>query len=177
MASVRTPHVIITLFWSILAWSMLGGLTPLSAADSGSVCHFETPMTTDSEFWATKRTTGTAYSAAPGTVTCLGVLDGGQFAAEPGVFTWRVRFSGTCYAGSSTGSWDLSLPMADGTRKLLTGDLAGDWRGLTWTGSGRLAGHEATGVAETRSDPHHLDEDCTTKPIRHWIDNGQIVLR
>lgn len=176
MARMRTSHAI-TLLSSILAWSLLSGLTPLRAVVSGSVCHFETTMTTDSEFWAAKSTAGSAYSDGPGTIRCLGALDGGPLAAASGEFTWRVRFSGSCIAGSSRGSWDLSLPMADGTRKLLTGALNGEWRGLTYIGNGRLASHEATVLGETRSDPRHPDEDCTTKPIRHWIDNGQILLR
>lgn len=67
--------------------------------------------------------------------------------------------------------------MADGTTKLLTGDVTMEWRGLTWSGGGRLAGHAATHLGEVRGDPHHLDEDCVTKPIRHWIDTGQILLR
>jgi hypothetical protein len=58
----------------------------------------------------------------------------------------------------------------------LTGPMTGQWTGTMFTVRGRLGRHAAEGIGQVRFDPDHLDEDCVSKPVRHYSDTIQVAV-
>ena len=169
--------------FSVPGWPILTVADVAEAAQPSAVCHIEVHNTADPGLWATEPTEGTITSRA-GTIVCLGALDGQQLSPDPGTFALRWSYGGegsglggsNCISGRVTGSWDVTLPMADGTTMALTGPTTSEWAGTVFRVGGQFGRHAVDGIGQVRLDPDHLDEDCVTKPVRHWIDTVQVAV-
>jgi len=170
--------------FSAWGWPILTVTNFAEAAQPSAVCYIDVHNTQDPGLWAAKSGEGTGTSKA-GTIVCVGAVDGRQLSAERGTFAWRWGYGSegsgpltgsSCISGRTTGSWDVSLPMADGTTMALTGPMTGQWTGTMFTVRGQLGQHAAEGIGEVRFDPDHLDEDCVTKPVRHYSDTIQVAV-
>jgi len=169
---------------SVSGWPILTVAKVAQAAQPSAVCHIDVHNTQDPGLRATRSDEGTGTSRA-GTIVCVGAVDGQQLSAEPGTFAWRWRYGGeesdplrgsSCITGRTTGSWDVTLALADGTPLALTGPMTGQWTGTIFTVRGQLGRHAAEGIGQVRFDSDHLDEDCVTKPVRHYSDTIQVAV-
>jgi hypothetical protein len=174
-------------FSSVLAWSALAPVIGASATETPAVCHFEVHDTEDPGLWAVEPTQGTITSTR-GTIICTGVIEGRQVSAEAGTLSWRLRYGGegpldaaNCLYGRAAGSWEASLPMADGTTLRLTGPVEIVYAGVNFAVSGQLGTRAVQGIGETTSDPDRdpvvePDVSCVTTPFRYSIEIGQVVV-
>lgn len=174
-------------FFSVVAWSALAPPTAAHAADTPAVCHFELHDTEDPGLWAVEPTQGTITSTA-GTIICTGTIEGRQVSAETGTLSWRLRYGNegplpesNCLYGQAAGSWEASLPMADGTTMGLIGPVEIVYAGVNFTVSGRFDQHTVRGIGETTSDPDRdpvvePDVSCFTTAFRYSIEIGQVVV-
>jgi hypothetical protein len=153
------------------------------AAEPGrapALCTFDVHDTA-SPGWVVTPTRGTSHGL--GTITCVGALDGKQLTGGPAHFEWWYSYGSSdvpaggnrCGLVGGAGTWQANLPTIDGSALALTGpwsftgNVAGELHG-------QLGGFAVEMVWETLSEPDHLDEDCVTKPTRHfrWIAQGMV---
>jgi hypothetical protein len=175
-------------FFSIMAWSIVAAPPAADAADTPAICHFELHDTADPGFWTAEPTQGTLTSTA-GAIICTGIVGGRPVLAEPGTLSWRMSYGGdgvldesNCVYGRAAGSWDASLPMADGTSMSLTGPVEIVWNAVVaWTVGGRLGQHAVQGIGESTSDPERdplvePNVSCFTTPSLYSIERGQMII-
>ncbi len=108
------------------------GVSPAAAAENpkqvgrtAALCSGEVEETADPGFWLI--TPGEITISGVGTMTCVGTVDGKRLTGQPGPMAYRGSYDGrmagmsaplvgdTCLAGSGSGTWEATLPTADGS--------------------------------------------------------------
>jgi hypothetical protein len=116
-------------------------------------------------------------------------MEGRRVSAEAGTLSWRLRYgaegplhASNCIYGRAVGSWEASLPMADGTTMSVTGPVEFVYNAVVLAKlHGELGRHTVEGILEVRNDPDRdpVVEDnvgCLTTLARYDIHTGQVVV-
>jgi hypothetical protein len=145
-----------------------------------ALCSFDVHDTA-SPGWFVTPSRGTSQGI--GTITCDGALHGKQLTGGPGHLEWSYSYGSSdvpaggnrCGLSGGSGTWQANLPTIDGSALALTGpwSFTGNAAGQL---HGQLGGHPVDMGWVAFSEPDHVDEDCVTKPVRHfrWIAQGTV---
>ena len=163
-----------------------GAVASAGPSNTAAVCTFEAHEVASPGF-SSAPGGGVSRTDPPGVITCVGVIEGRRLSGDSGTIFYEYHF-GTALPAQAMGgdscilfsglaeNTTVTLPMAEGGDIRLVGVL--EAAGTAAGGVGRIAAGNAVGnfVLEFRSEPDHLDEDCVTKPIQHFITTGQGTL-
>ncbi len=84
--------------------------------------------------------------------------------------------TGTCLTDGGEGHVTVRLPTMDGGTLQLDGPATYVSVGAENFMEGYLGPYHYVSFVQSMPDLNHLDENCVTKPVQHWISAGPIVL-
>lgn len=182
-ARVRSLGLLVAV---VSAMTLQGGAASAGPSNTAAVCRFEVHEVASPGF-SSAPGGGVSRTDPPGVITCVGVIEGRRLSGVPGTIFYEYHF-GTAMPAKAMGgdscivfsglaeNTTVTLPMADGSDMRLVGIL--EAAGTAAGGVGRIAAGNAVGNfgLEFRGEPDHLEEDCVTKPIQHFITTGQGTL-
>jgi hypothetical protein len=120
-----------------------------------------------------------------GPITCTGRVQGKALAGTPGVVRWDVHHElggvlgmwGTCLTDAGKGPISVDLPTADGTTISLAGTISYTNVGTEGVAQGTLGAFGFVAFLQSMPEPGHLDENCATTPLRHFMTVGPLLLK
>jgi hypothetical protein len=157
--------------------------SPAPAAEqTAAVCNFVRHDTAKPGF---ENSPSKGRASGTGVLRCGGQIGGQQLSGEPGSLTVDYSYgtgaiSGpegdTCMFGSGSGVASVVLPLLGGKTLSLEGPFKFVTVGLTGKVEGNLGENTFTAMEVFPLEPDHLDENCTTKPLVHFMSVGTLVL-
>jgi hypothetical protein len=166
--------------------ALQGAVASAGPSNTAAVCSFEVHEVASPGF-SSAPGGGVSRTDPPGVITCVGVIEGRRLSGHSGTIFYEYHLGtampaqamggDSCVVFSGLADTTVTLPTADGGDIRLVGIL--EAAGTAAGGVGRITAGKAAGnfVLEFRAEPDHLDEDCVTKPIQHFITTGQGTLK
>lgn len=172
------------------------GVLPVSAAEdpkqvgrTAALSSGEVEETADPGFWLI--TPGEITISGVGSMTCVGTVDGKRLTGQPGPMAYRGSYDGrmagmsaplvgdTCLAGSGSGTWEATLPTADGSALAYGGAFDFEYVFTFSVLHGALGPFQLEMVWVYYPNPEKWspDEDCVRKPFRDAVGRGGGALR
>ncbi|CAM4141035.1 hypothetical protein NONI108955_11460 [Nocardia ninae] len=118
-------------------------------------------------------------------INCSGQLSGRELdPSKPGVWDADVTTgtrpgfggTGTCLTDGGDGYVTVRLPTTDGGVLQLDGPATYVSVGAENYMEGNLGPYHYVSFVQSMPDLNHLNEDCVTTPVQHWISAGPLVL-
>jgi hypothetical protein len=166
----------------VMGLAALPGTPALAAGDTATTCAYVRHDTAEPGFGSTD-TRGRGVGS--GEIRCVGVVSGEELSGEPGVVTFDYSYGtgptskpqgDNCQYSSGSGIMTVELPLSSGKKISVSGPNSWVAVGLAGEVHGMLGDSQLVGVEQFALEPDHLEENCVTEPIRHFIAFGQVVL-